>query len=115
MTYYPLIPAGPVLNPGGAEMLTLDQLQRKNVDASYVGGKNWFTESAILTGNLCFQPPIKSIKMEDVLKVIDADIIIMKIDIEGYECKVCISITIKNIYKIENSNCIHSCLCENFL
>ena len=96
-------------------MLTLDQLQRKNVDASYVGGMRWFTESAILTGNLCFQPPIKSIKMEDVLKVIDADIIIMKIDIEGYECKVCISITISKIYKIENSNCIHSCLRENFL
>ena len=89
MTYYPLIPAGPVLNPGGAEMLTLDQLQRKNVDASYVGGMNWFDEGATLSRDLCFQPPIKSVKVEDVLKVIDADIIIMKIDIEGYECKVC--------------------------
>ena len=88
MTYYPLIPAGPVLNPGGAEMLTLDQLQRKNVDASYVGGISWLTERAILSRDLCFQPPIKSVKVEDVLKVIDADIIIMKIDIEGYECKV---------------------------
>ena len=94
MTYYPLIPAGPVLNPGGAEMLTLDQLQRKNVDASYVGGKSLFTEREILSGNLCFQPPIKSVKVEDVLKVIDADIIIMKIDIEGYECKVYVSIKI---------------------
>ena len=91
MTYYPLIPAGPVLNPGGAEMLTLDQLQRKNVDASYVGGMNWFDEGAILSRDLYLQPPIKSVKVEDVLKVIDADIIIMKIDIEGYECKVCIS------------------------
>ena len=89
MTYYPLIPAGPVLNPGGAEMLTLDQLQRKNVDASYVGGMSWFDEGAILSRDLCFQPPIKSVKVEDVLKVIDEDIIIMKIDIEGYECKVC--------------------------
>ena len=88
MTYYPLIPAGPVLNPGGAEMLTLDQLQRKNVDASYVGGKSWLTERAILSRDLYLQPPIKSVKVEDVLKVIDADIIIMKIDIEGYECKV---------------------------
>ena len=91
MTYYPLIPAGPVLNPGGAEMLTLDQLQRKNVDASYVGGVNWFDERAILSRDLYLQPPIKSVKVEDVLKVIDEDIIIMKIDIEGYECKVCIS------------------------
>ena len=89
MTYYPLIPAGPVLNPGGAEMLTLDQLQRKNVDASFVGGISWFTERAILSRDLYLQPPIKSVKVEDVLKVIDADIIIMKIDIEGYECKVC--------------------------
>ena len=90
MTYYPLIPAGPVLNPGGAEMLTLDQLQRKNVDASYVGGISWLTEreGAILSRDLYLQPPIKSVKVEDVLKVIDADIIIMKIDIEGYECKV---------------------------
>ena len=39
--------------------------------------------------DLYLQPPIKSLKVEDVLKVIDADIIIMKIDIEGYECKVC--------------------------
>ena len=91
MTYYPLIPAGPVLNPGGAEMLTLDQLQRKNVDASYVGGISWFTERAILSQDVYLQPPIKSVKVEDVLKVIDEDIIIMKIDIEGYECKVCIS------------------------
>ena len=91
MTYYPLIPAGPVLNPGGAEMLTLDQLQRKNVDASYVGGISWLTERAILSRDLCLQPPIKSVKVADVLKVIDEDIIIMKIDIEGYECKVCIS------------------------
>ena len=91
MTYYPLIPAGPVLNPGGAEMLTLDQLQRKNVDASYVGGMRWFTERAILSQDLYLQPPIKSVKVEDVLKVIDEDIIIMKIDIEGYECKVWIS------------------------
>ena len=91
MTYYPLIPAGPVLNPGGAEMLTLDQLQRKNVDASYVGGISWLTERerAILSRDLYLQPPIKSVKVADVLKVIDEDIIIMKIDIEGYECKVC--------------------------
>ena len=31
---------------------------------------------------------MKSIRVEDVLEVIDADIVIMKIDIEGYECKV---------------------------
>ena len=35
-----------------------------------------------------------------MLKVIDADIIIMKIDIEGYECKVCISTEILDFYKI---------------
>ena len=31
---------------------------------------------------------MKSIRLEDVLEAIDADIVIMKIDIEGYECKV---------------------------
>ena len=81
-------------------MLTLDQLQRKNVDASYVGGMSWFTERAILSRDLYLQPPIKSVKVEDVLKVIDEDIIIMKIDIEGYECKVCISTEILDFYKI---------------
>ena len=34
------------------------------------------------------QPPVKSIRVEDVFAAIEADIIIMKIDIEGYECKV---------------------------
>ena len=34
------------------------------------------------------QPPVKSIRVEDVFEAIEADIIIMKIDIEGYECKV---------------------------
>ena len=45
------------------------------------------------TGNLCteeftLQPPVQSVRVEDILEAIDADIIIMKIDIEGYECKV---------------------------
>ena len=34
------------------------------------------------------QPPVQSVRVEDILEAIDADIIIMKIDIEGYECKV---------------------------
>ena len=58
------------------------------------------TERAILSRDLYLQPPIKSVKVEDVLKVIDEDIIIMKIDIEGYECKVCISTEILDFYKI---------------
>ena len=34
------------------------------------------------------QPPVKSIRVEDIFKAIESDIIVMKIDIEGYECKV---------------------------
>ena len=34
-----------------------------------------------------FQPPLSSIKLEDVIKYIESDIVILKIDIEGYECK----------------------------
>ena len=49
-------------------MLTLEELHEKNVTATY--------------------PPVKSITVEDVFMAIDADIIVMKIDIEGYECKV---------------------------
>ena len=57
------------------------------------------------TGNLCTeeftsQPPVQSVRVEDILEVIDADIIIMKIDIEGYECKVdIISLTLQ--YKLQ--------------
>ena len=46
------------------------------------------------------QPPVQSVRVEDILEVIDADIIIMKIDIEGYECKVdIISFTLQ--YKLQ--------------
>ena len=34
-----------------------------------------------------FQPPLKSIKLEDIINYINSEIIILKIDIEGYECK----------------------------
>ena len=34
-----------------------------------------------------FQPPQKSIKLEDIINYIDSDTVILKIDIEGYECK----------------------------
>ena len=47
---------------------------------------------------------MKSIRLEDVLEVIDADIVIMKIDIEGYECKVDIT-HIKLKPKICMDNC----------
>ena len=34
------------------------------------------------------QPPVQSVLLEDVLRVIRADTIVLKIDVEGYECKV---------------------------
>ena len=34
------------------------------------------------------QPPVQSVLLEDVLRVIQADTIVLKIDVEGYECKV---------------------------
>ena len=43
----------------------------------------------LCTEEFTSQPPVQSVRVEDILEVIDADIIIMKIDIEGYECKVC--------------------------
>ena len=49
-------------------MLTLEELHEKNVTSTY--------------------PPVKSIRVEDIFKAIDSDVIVMKIDIEGYECKV---------------------------
>ena len=36
---------------------------------------------------ILFQPPLNSIKLEDIINYIASDIIILKIDIEGYECK----------------------------
>ena len=34
------------------------------------------------------QPPEQRVLLEDVLRVIRADTIVLKIDVEGYECKV---------------------------
>ena len=34
-----------------------------------------------------FQPPVKSVRLEDIFDVIESNIVIMKMDIEGYECK----------------------------
>ena len=34
-----------------------------------------------------FQPPVRSVRLEDIFDVIDSKIVIMKMDIEGYECK----------------------------
>ena len=36
---------------------------------------------------MLFQPPLKSIKLEDIINYIDSDTVIIKLDIEGYECK----------------------------
>ncbi len=36
---------------------------------------------------MLFQPPLDSIKLEDIINYIDSEIVIIKIDIEGYECK----------------------------
>ena len=39
-----------------------------------------------------FQPPLNSLKLEDIINYIQSDIVILKIDVEGYECKVsCVS------------------------
>ena len=34
-----------------------------------------------------FQPPVRSVRLEDIFDVIESNIVIMKMDIEGYECK----------------------------
>ena len=34
-----------------------------------------------------FQPSLKSIKLEDIFSHISSDVVILKIDVEGYECK----------------------------
>ena len=36
---------------------------------------------------MTFQFPLKSIKLEDIINYIESDIVILKIDIESYECK----------------------------
>ena len=40
------------------------------------------------TLTLSMQPPVQSVLLEDVLRVIQADTIVLKIDVGGYECKV---------------------------
>ena len=45
-----------------------------------------------------FQPPVHAILMKDLYDIITSDIVIAKIDIEGYECKVsnCIECEVQN-------------------
>ena len=91
VTYYPYMPHGDLSsNPGATGMLTLEQLQEMNVTASYVCIKTSFITfvTFMIQRILNFQPPVKSIRVEDIFKVIDTEIIVMKIDIETYECKV---------------------------
>jgi len=47
-----------------------------------------FTKEQIDEMNVVTEiPPLMSIRLEDIVNYIDSDIIILKIDIEGYECK----------------------------
>ena len=36
---------------------------------------------------MIFQPPLNSIKLEDIINYVESDVVVLKIDIEGYECK----------------------------
>ena len=75
-------------------MLTSDQMKEKGVTPSYVSVEYHYQSTfspklgILCTEEFTSQPPVQSVRVEDILEVIDADIIIMKIDIEGYECKV---------------------------
>jgi FkbM family methyltransferase len=55
-------------NPGATAMKSLDQVEQENLTITL--------------------PPVDSVKLLDILDIIPSKTIILKIDIEGYECKV---------------------------
>ena len=80
-TYYSWLPDKS--NPGMLRMLTKEQLEQKNISSELVC-RIRFT----LVISFLFQPPLHAILVKDVFQIITSDIVIAKIDIEGYECKV---------------------------
>jgi len=64
-TLYPVL--DDPTNEGGTRLMSLQELKKQNLKAS--------------------GPPLQSVTLMDILKSIPDDTIIIKIDIEGYECK----------------------------
>ena len=86
-TYYSWLPDKS--NPGMLRMLTKEQLEQKNISSELVC-RIRFTLVCIIHNSkyFCVQPPLHAILVKDVFQIISSDIVIAKIDIEGYECKV---------------------------
>jgi len=64
-TLYPHAPDGS--NEGGTHMLTKEQVEQENIVTQI--------------------PPLNSVLLEDVLNYIHTEVVILKIDVESYECK----------------------------
>ena len=82
-TLYPHTPPNLLTNPGATAMKTWQQVQEENITITLVIFR--ISDRVLLT---TYQPPIESVKLRDILDIIPSKTIILKIDIEGYECKV---------------------------
>ena len=82
-TLYPFTPSKE--NEGNTVMLSKEEINAMNLTTEIVSYSN---HRLILNEIVMyFQPPLKSIKLEDIINYINSEIIILKIDVEGYECK----------------------------
>ena len=86
-TLYPHAPDGS--NEGGTHMLTKEQVQQENIVTQIVSKVPKVRKILLIALNCSLvQPPLNSVLLEDVLNYIHTKVVILKIDVESYECKV---------------------------
>ena len=74
-------------NEGGTQVFTKEEIEQMNVVTDIVSWTVLLVIQWSIFLSHPFQPPLKSIKLEDIINYIQTDIVILKIDVEGYECK----------------------------
>ena len=86
-TLYPHAPDGS--NEGGTHMLTKEQVEQENIVTQIVSKVSRIRKILLIALNCSLvQPPLNSVLLEDVLNYIHTEVVILKIDVESYECKV---------------------------
>ena len=70
-------------------MLTKEQVEQENIVTQIVSKVSRIRKILRIALNCSFvQPPLNSVLLVDVLNYIHTEVVILKIDVESYECKV---------------------------
>ena len=82
-------------------MLTKEQVQQENIVTQIVSKVPKVRKILLIALNCSLvQPPLNSVLLEDVLNYIHTEVVILKIDVESFECKV------------QRYNCLRSKTCK---